>query len=218
MGGGGGDDIDDGRWVPSPNDHMLNYQQAVDSEDRIRILSWSQKQKADAAIKAAMEPPTKHPVGRQELLSFAQRHDWKAAAKDPATKAAMQRVRDRVASLKEEGMHIFENRAVKPNAGTRLLNQRVRVPVEHEFFMSSSLNPLEASYAIRGWDTRVRPWPGETMLNPAERREPTSFWCESWGGCASDKALDTGMTCVRPQDITPYAKQMKSTLHGKAFR
>jgi len=211
------DDVMDDRWVPSPNDIMLNYQEAVNNEDRVRIASWgAQNRPVDPAVEYGMKAGTLPPASRAELLSFAKGSDWKAALDDPASRAAIRRVRDRISSLKEEGMAVVTNKTVQPNVGCRLLNERVREPVKHEFFMSSTLNPLEASHPTRGWDPRVRPWPGRRINDRASAKEETSYWVMSW--VPSNKALDTDFHCVRPQDITPEARATKLALHSKAFR
>ena len=216
-----GDGADEGRWIPSPNDMMLNYQQAVTNEDRLRAASYAANLDlaANPAVVYAMKKGTEHAPGRNEMLGFAEAfnaRDWKAALADPAAKAAMRRVRDRVASLKEEGMAIVNNRLVPPNVGSRLINERVRVPVKHEFFSSSTFNPLESSHPTRGWDPRVRPWPGRKIQRHEGQPDPTSYWVASW--VPSDLDIDPNFQCVRPEDITQEAREKKKTLHGKAFR
>ena len=66
-----------------------------------------------------------------------------------AAKAAMRRVRDRVASLKEEGMAIVNNRLVPPNVGSRLINERVREELRN------GVSPQAAIHAgyDRAWAT-----------------------------------------------------------------
>jgi len=203
------------RWVPSANDIMLNYQEAVSNEDRLRVAAWDRNAGPDPAVSFAMKVGLEKPASRADLLSFARTADFRTAfAKDPQAKAAMRRVKDRILSLKQEGMQIVTNSTVEPNAGSQLLNQRVREPVPHEFFMSSTLNPLESSHPTRGWDPRARAWPGRNIGDHVV--EPTSYWCVSW--VPGEKALDTEARCVRPQDITPEARAAKQALHGKAFR
>lgn len=206
------DDLEPSHWKPSPNDVMLNYQEAVENEDRIRCAAWARGATNDATVQAALKGPQK-PISREELLKFAQTMDWKSTLSDPSAKAAMKRVQNRISSLKKEGMQVVMNATVEPNVGQRLLNQRVRVPIQHEFFMSSTFNPLEASHPTRGWDQRVRPWPGRKISD--SKGEETSYWVAGWAG--SDKGLDTNFQIVRPQDITPYAREAKK-MHGRAFR
>ena len=113
-------------------------------------------------------------------------------------------------------MAIVNNRLVPPNVGSRLINERVRVPVKHEFFSSSTFNPLESSHPTRGWDPRVRPWPGRKIPGHEGQPDPTSYWVASW--VPSDLDIDPNFQCVRPEDITQEAREKKKTLHGKAFR
>ena len=202
---------------PSPNDEMLNYQEAVNSEDRCRVASWEREALKDPTVRDAIQRAKQRP-SRTEMLQFAQNSNWQVALASPAAKDAMRRIKHRVMSLKEEGMAIANQQTVTPNVGHRLLNAPVKVQVKQEFFMTGKFNPLEASHPQRGWDPSVIQWPGRKIGDIGAKREPTSFWCESWGGCASDKGLDTGYHCVRPQDITPEARRAKAELHTRGWR
>ena len=136
----------------------------------------------------------KHPASREELLKFAQSDHMRNAevmrrllSKDPQAAAAMATVRRRVDELLANGRRAVHQQQLIPDSGYRHLNQRVGERPSP--FLTSKLNPLEATEFMKGYDSNAREWTGRRGLSGLEP-ELTSIWCESFGMSASNVAVD----------------------------
>ena len=189
MGGGSSEAMERSR--PTENDIMSSVLEAISREDKVMIKTWK-GQGAPGLKEAKLD--LSMPPRRGELMSFVESQSssgsgpgWKALLKDRESAQAMATIRARVNTLLEQGRAAVEGKKIAPDAGSRRLNARW---VPSDPFRSSQLNPLEHKYTETGWDSRVRAWTGRMGLSQVPK-ENTSFWCESWGGSASDKAVDS---------------------------
>ena len=180
-----------GRIVPSENDLNEVCKETIEKEDVVGIRAW--KQQGAPGLRQARPMPNL-PPSRAELLTFAQSvgqagdrgSDWRRLLNDPQSAAAMRTVRRRVDELLSNARRQELGQQLIPDTGYRAINSGGHRP---DAFVTSKLNPLEATELMKGWDPRSREWTGRRGL-AGLAPEQTSFWCESWGGCSSDVAVD----------------------------
>ena len=211
--GRGGDGGDFSRRLqPSPVEIAMQMQETVSMEDKLRVSHWLRTGApgADAAPK-----PTPPPPRREALLEFVQsqqeQQQWRKVLADPAAANAMRALRGRVSALKAEGRAIAEMRTPPPEATSRLLNRRQKGPNQ---FLSTTLNPLESSGLMKGWDPRARAWTGQRGLANLPK-DPTSLWCAGWGACANE-GDDFDFEYI--QHAAPLPKGYEKAEHTRAFR
>ena len=194
--------------LPSENDIAQGIKDAIAMEDKVSLKTW--KGQGAPGLKAA-KLDLQMPPRRNELMSFVQAQSsgegpgWKRLMEDREAKEAMAAIRARVDTLLKNGRAAIEGKRIAPDPGSLRLNQRERVSGQGAFG-SSALNPLSSDSIERGWDARVRKWTGRDNHFANLEREPTSFWCQSWGGSASDKAVDSEFHgYVKPKGVKHYA-------------
>ena len=211
MGGGGDEIFGKARFMPSPNDMAAAWTETLNNEDRVSIKHW----KAHGATGLSQAPAMpKPPPTREELMAFARNaNDWKdVVKKDPEAAEAMRKVRSRVEALLAQGKAAVEMAQIMPDSGTRAVNRQLARP---DAFVTSKLNPLEATQLTKGYDPRVREWTGRRWEWEHRPKETTSFWCASWGACASDVAVDQDFQHVQPPRGDP---KMAYTGHSRGWR
>lgn len=184
-------------------------------EDRVGIVDW--KARGASGLDQA-RPMPKPPPTREELVRFMESEDVRSAdwrrllSSDAQAAAAMQTVRRRVDELLANGRRQVHHQQLIPDSGYHFLNRRIGEKPNP--FLTSTLNPLEATELIKGYDPRAREWTGRQGLVGLPRQQ-TSFWCADFGARASDKDIDQDFKHATEPRGDPKAA---AGLHSRAWR
>ena len=120
--------------------------------------------------------------------------------------------RAKVDELLANGRRQVHQQTLIPDSGYHVLNRRIGERPNP--FLTSKLNPLEATELTKGYDPRAREWTGRQGLVGLPK-EQTSFWCESFGMSSSDKAIDQDFKHAMEPKGDPQAA---AGLHSRAWR
>lgn len=201
--------------VPSSDDYNSILEQTIILEDKVGIADW--KKRGAVGLDQA-RPMPRPPPTREELTKFMESEavrsaDWKRLlSSDAQAAAAMQTVRRRIDELLANGRRQVHQQTLIPDSGYHVLNRRIGERPNP--FLTSKLNPLEATELTKGYDPRAREWTGRQGLVGLPK-EQTSFWCESFGMSSSDKAIDQDFKHAMEPKGDPQAA---AGLHSRAWR
>ena len=177
------------RQVQSEVNRNTARRETVDTEDWLRTQQWLREQKDRRTMPPPPPPQNEAVPHRDALLRFANSQSdsgWAAARDDPAVRDALKVVRERVKTIAAESREYAAPHAT--SFGAKAINARAGGP-RHKLFRTSTLHPLYLGQV--SWNPEARPWPGRsTAASISLKKEPTSFWCESWGMSASDQPVD----------------------------